>query len=147
MRQGHEGDPELRPRALVVDDFRDGRELAMEVLEGEGFEVHEASTGPEALQQVAALMPDLLVLDLALPGLDGWEIARRLRRSEPTRNIRILALTAHAERSALERARTAGCDAVLTKPCSPGELAQQARRLVDAEDPERNGEPDGDRRS
>ena len=124
-----------RALVLVADDYPDGREIAAEVLEHEGFRTAGAATGPEALAQARALRPDVLLLDLWLPGMDGWEVAQRLKADPATRGIKIVALTAHTERAALERARQAGCDAVLTKPCLPGQLVEEVRRLLDTPTP------------
>jgi CheY-like chemotaxis protein len=123
-----------RPLVLVVDDFTDGRELVAEILGHAGYRTEEAATGPEALSKARELIPDLILLDLSLPGLDGWEITRRLRADEATRGIRIVALTAHATRQPIERARAVGCDAVLTKPCVPDALIEQVAALLPGQD-------------
>lgn len=124
--------PELqdRPLALVVDDFADGRDITALVLSSIGFRTVEASNGFDALERVTELQPDLVVLDLALPGLDGWEVARRIRANPATAGTTILGYTAHAEKARLARAREAGCDEVLIKPCSPKDLAEGVRRLL-----------------
>lgn len=119
-----------KPVVLVVDDYDDGRELAVDILAFAGFEVRQAANGLDALEMTRELLPDLLVLDLALPGLDGWQVAARLKAEQQTQKIPIIALTAHAEQSALDRAWAAGCDEVLTKPCPPEDLVHQVRRLV-----------------
>lgn len=127
-----------RPLVVVADDFRDGRELVNAVLTYSGFEVREAEDGIDALALVRQLRPALLVLDLALPGIDGWAVASELKGSPQTRSIPILALTAHAEPQALQRAVHAGCDAVMTKPCAPDDLVARVRSLLDATaDPDR----------
>lgn len=125
------------PLVLVVDDFTDGRELVAELLGCAGFRTAEAATGPEALAKAAALRPDLVLLDLSLPGMDGWEIARRLRADEGGDRVRILALTAHSNRKPLTDALRAGCDAVLTKPCVPDDLIDRVRALLADEAPPR----------
>lgn len=121
-----------KPLVLVVDDFDDGRELATDILTFAGFDVRAAANGIDALDLTRELIPDLLVLDLALPGLDGWQVAESLKSGDDTRSIPILALTAHAEAGALDRARQAGCDEILTKPCSPDRLVEHVRRLTAA---------------
>lgn len=118
------------PLILVVDDFTDGRELVAELLAYAGFRTAQASTGPQALDMALALRPDVMLLDLSLPGLDGWEIARRLRRDPVGRLLRIIALTAHATPAPLARARDAGCDLVLTKPCAPDALVEAVQGQV-----------------
>ena len=119
------------PLVLVVDDYADGRDLTRCALESAGFQTVEATNGEDALHAVREHRPDLIVLDLSLPGLDGWEVARRLRAETATRDLPILGFTAHAERSPLERARRAGCDDVITKPCPPKDLIAVVRRLAE----------------
>ncbi len=118
------------PLALVVDDFPDGRDITCCVLDMLGFRTVEASNGHDALERARRHLPDLIVLDLALPGIDGWEVARRLKSDPVTRWIRILGYTAHAETERLARALEAGCEIVLTKPCPPAELADGVRRIM-----------------
>jgi two-component system, cell cycle response regulator DivK len=120
----------LAPLVLVVDDFTDGRELVAEILTYAGFRTAQASTGHEALDRALSLQPDVMLLDLSLPGLDGWEIARRLRADPIGKTLRIIALTAHATPAPLSRARDAGCDVVLTKPCAPDALIQAVQLQV-----------------
>lgn len=127
------GAPEReRPLGLVVDDYHDGRDIACRILESIGMRTIQAANGPDALDAVQRHRPDILLLDLALPGMDGWTVARRLREDPATADLPILAYTAHAERGFLERAREAGCDAVLTKPCPPRELAASVERLLES---------------
>ena len=94
--------------------------------------VAEAANGFEALEQATRLLPDLIVMDLSLPGLDGWEATRRLKADERTRHIPVLALTSHALEGFSEGARAAGCDGFVTKPCLPEELVAEIRRLLAA---------------
>ncbi len=113
------------PLVLVVDDHRDNRELVVELLDWGGLRTCEARSGHEALQRALEDLPDLVLLDLEMPGLDGWEVSRRLRQDPRTRELRVLALTAHVQQSYLDRAREAGCDGVLIKPIDPEELVPQ----------------------
>jgi CheY-like chemotaxis protein len=94
--------------------------------------VAEAATGYEALTQAFAQIPDLIVMDLSLPGLDGWEATRRLKSDPRTSQIPVLALTGHALDGYSQGARDAGCDAFVTKPCLPEELAAEIRTLLGA---------------
>ena len=126
------GNGSLRPLILVVDDYTDGRDIVCCVLANEGFETIEATNGHDALAQVREHLPDVVVLDLALPGIDGWEVARLIKADRATADVRLLGFTAHAEKAALQRAREAGCDAVLTKPCAPKTLVQGVRDLLAA---------------
>jgi two-component system cell cycle response regulator DivK len=116
---------------LLVDDFVDNREMYALYLNHSGFEVAEAGNGLEALQQAFSLLPDLIVMDLSLPGLDGWEATRRLKDDARTRHIPVLALTSHALEGFSEGAREAGCDGFVTKPCLPEQLVSEIRAMLD----------------
>lgn len=124
------------PLVLVVDDFKDGRDLMVESLEFAGLRAAEAADGHEALAKCVALRPDLVLMDLSLPGMDGWEVTRRLKRDPATKRIKVIALTAHAQADALERARQAGADGVITKPCLPTHVVEQVREVLGAAAPE-----------
>jgi CheY-like chemotaxis protein len=120
------------PLILVVDDYQDAREMYAEYLQFSGFRVAEARNGNEAVEQAFALKPDLILMDLSLPGMDGWEATRRLKADETTRHIPIVALTGHALAGASEGARRAGCDSFVTKPCLPDDLVVEVRRMLGA---------------
>jgi two-component system cell cycle response regulator DivK len=119
------------PLVLVVDDFQDNREMYAEFLSFSGYRVAQAASGQEALDQAFSLLPHVIVMDLSLPGIDGWEATRRLRRDDRTRRIPIIALTGHALAGHVKVAREAGCDAFVTKPCLPDVLLAEIRRLLD----------------
>src|SRR5437867_4822426 len=97
-------------------------------LQFEGFEVTTAVDGHDALNQARAHPPDLVVMDLAIPGIDGWEVTRTLKRDGRTRAIPVIAVTGHALAGAEARARAAGCDAFLTKPCLPARCRVRSTR-------------------
>jgi len=118
------------PLILVVDDYEDAREMYAEYLRFCGFRVAEARNGNEALEQAFALMPDLILMDLSLPGMDGWEATRQLKADERTRQIPVVALTGHALAGASEDAKKAGCDSFVTKPCLPDDLVVEVRRML-----------------
>jgi two-component system cell cycle response regulator DivK len=118
------------PLILVVDDYQDAREMYAEYLQFSGFRVAEARNGNEAVEQAFALKPALILMDLSLPGMDGWEATRRLKADETTRHIPIVALTGHALAGASEGARRAGCDSFVTKPCLPDDLVVEVRRML-----------------
>ena len=118
------------PLILVVDDYQDAREMYAEYLQFSGFRVAEARNGNEAVEQALALKPDLILMDLSLPGMDGWEATRRLKADETTRHIPIVALTGHALAGASEGAKKAGCDSFVTKPCLPDDLVVEVRRML-----------------
>jgi CheY-like chemotaxis protein len=115
---------------LVVDDHDDSRTIARLVLESAGFRVAEAAGGCEGLRLAAELRPQVVLLDLVLPGVDGWEIARLLRRDRATRRGIIIAVTAVANVDDQARAIDAGCDEVLTKPVSPSNMLSTIRSYV-----------------
>jgi CheY-like chemotaxis protein len=119
---------------LIVDDVPDNRELYVQYLTHFGYRAAEAGDGQDALAKAAALKPDVIVMDLSLPGMDGWEATRRLKADAATRHIPVIALTGHALSGSDEHARAAGCDAFLTKPCDPEELAATIDRLRPGEE-------------
>jgi CheY-like chemotaxis protein len=118
------------PLVLIVDDYAEGREICAEYLAFRGYRVATAEDGLEAIEKALELLPDVILMDLSLPRLDGWEASRRIRADARTRHIPILALTAHALSSARRRALEAGCDAVVTKPCPPRDLEAAVRRQL-----------------
>jgi CheY-like chemotaxis protein len=118
------------PLILVVDDYQDAREMYAEYLQFSGFRVAEARNGNEAVEQAFALKPDLILMDLSLPGMDGWEATRRLKADDSTRHIPIVALTGHALAGASDGAKKAGCDSFVTKPCLPDDLVVEVRRML-----------------
>jgi two-component system, cell cycle response regulator DivK len=126
--------PEQTRRALVllVDDFEDNREMFADYLVFAGFEVAQAGTGTEALEKAFALLPDIILMDLSLPGLDGWEATRRLKQDERTRAIPVIAVTGHALRGHSEGAMQAGCDAFIAKPCMPEDLVRKMGEFLPA---------------
>ena len=118
------------PLVLVVDDHEDSRIIARVVLESAGFRVRDAACGVEGLTLAKSLRPDVLLLDLILPGIDGWEVARRLRRDADLNGMPIIALTALAQLHERDIARDAGCDEVLTKPVSPSVIVRTVRSFL-----------------
>ena len=119
-----------RPRVLLVDDYPDAREMYSEYLDFSGFEVIEAANGMEALQRAADESPDIILMDLSLPVMDGWEATRRLKAEARTAHIPVVALTGHALAGMSEGAKQAGCDAFVTKPCLPEDLVKEIRRVL-----------------
>jgi len=119
------------PLILVVDDYQDAREMYAEYLQFSGFRVAEARNGNEAVAQAFSLRPDLILMELTLPGMDGWEATRVLKADERTKHIPVVALTGHALAGASEGARKAGCDSFVTKPCLPDDLVVEVRRMLD----------------
>jgi CheY-like chemotaxis protein len=118
------------PLVLVVDDMADGRDLVVETLESAGFRVASAADGRAALDQAFSLDPAAIVLDLSLPELDGWEVARQLKQDERTSHVPILALSAFALPIHRDRALSAGAASFLAKPCTPSQLLAHVRILL-----------------
>ena len=127
-----------RQLVLVVEDYQDAREMYAAYLQFSGFDVAEAGNGVEAVEKATELLPDIVLMDLALPRMDGWEATRRLKGDPRTRHIPIVALTGHALAGHAEGAREAGCDSFVTKPCLPDALVAEIRRLLDQ--PQANGD-------
>jgi CheY-like chemotaxis protein len=124
------GSKKDNPLVLVVDDFSDAREMYGEYLRFCHFRVAEASNGVEAIDKAQKLRPDLILMDLSMPLIDGWEATRRLKSDAATKRIPVVALTGHAMAEHSESAKNAGCDIVITKPCLPNELIKEIRRLI-----------------
>jgi two-component system cell cycle response regulator DivK len=128
-RKGRDG--EGKPLVLVVEDYEDARELYAEYLAFAGFRVEQASDGAEALDKAARFVPDLILMDLSMPGMDGWEATRRLKRDTKTMHIPIIALTGHVLAGHAESAKSAGCDSFLAKPCLPDAMVAEVRRMLE----------------
>lgn len=129
-----------RPCVLLVDDYPDAREMYTEYLEFSGFAVVEAANGVEALQRAIDTTPDIILMDLSLPVMDGWEATRRLKADERTAAIPVIALTGQALAGISEGAKKGGFDAFVTKPCLPEDLVREIRKILDARPPaQRNG--------
>jgi two-component system, cell cycle response regulator DivK len=121
-----------QPLVLVVEDYQDAREMYAAYLMFSGYRVAEATNGVDAIEKTVQLMPDIILMDLALPVMDGWEATRRLKMDERTKHIPIVALTGHALTQHAEGAREAGCDAFVTKPCLPDALVAEIQRMLSA---------------
>ena len=120
-----------RPLVLIVEDDRDGRLLFAEWLEQSGFRVEQAHNGLQALERAFDLVPDAILTDLNIPGIDGYELTRRLKMDSRTEHIPILAVTGYAPFTQdPSRADRAGCDAILPKPCLPDDLEAVLTALI-----------------
>jgi len=119
-----------KPLVLVVDDFADNREMYSEYLSFSGYDVIEARNGKEAVDAAQARLPDIIIMDLSLPVMDGWEATRRLKADDRTRRIPVVALTGHALAGHSKGAKDAGCDSFLAKPCLPDQLVAEIRRML-----------------
>ena len=119
------------PLVLVVEDDVETRRFYIETLSRSGFQVDEAHNGLQALEKAFASSPDLILTDIAMPGIDGIELCQRLRADSRTCDIPVLAITGYGDRQYPDRARLAGADYVLVKPCEPELIISEARRLLD----------------
>lgn len=119
-------------RVLVIDDHPQNLKLARLVLEAAGLMVRGAADADEALRLLDDDLPDLILMDLQLPGMDGLELTRRLKADPARRHIRIVAFTAYAMKGDDETARAAGCDGYITKPIDVSRFADQVRQLLPA---------------
>jgi CheY-like chemotaxis protein len=118
------------PMILVVDDTLDARELYAEYLRIAGLRAEVAEDGYDAVAKATALRPSVIIMDLAMPRMDGWEATRRLKANPATRDIPIIALTGHVIERSRERAIEAGADGYLTKPCFPDSLLAEVQRVM-----------------
>jgi CheY-like chemotaxis protein len=122
--------PRAKPLVLLVEDQPELRAMYAQQLELSGFEVIQAGNGADALTHTAAHVPDLVLMDLSLPVLDGWEATRRLKNDARTAHIPVVALTARDESGDLQRATDAGCDWFVPKPCPPDALVVEIQRVL-----------------
>lgn len=119
-----------RPLILLVEDQPELRELYASELVMSGFDVIQASNGEDAIAHTSARFPDVVLMDLSLPVVDGWEATRRLKNDGRTAHIPVVALTAHDGLDELQRATSAGCDWFVPKPCPPDALITEVRRVL-----------------
>lgn len=124
-----------KPLILLVEDQAELRKMYAQQLELSGFDVIEAGNGADALTHTAAHFPDVVLMDLSLPILDGWEATRRLKTDQRTAHIPVVALTAHDGSGDLQRATRAGCDWFVPKPCPPAALVAEIRRVLARQSP------------
>ena len=120
-----------QPLILLAEDFEDARELYRDYLEFSGFTVETAANGREAIERAQTLMPVLILMDASMPILDGWQATKELKANPSTRQIPILALTAHAFDDARQEAKAVGCDGFVTKPCLPDDLVAKVRATLE----------------
>jgi two-component system, cell cycle response regulator DivK len=119
-----------RPLVLIVEDEVDLRQLYAQQLSMNGFEVIQAGNGEDAIASITLRHPDVVLMDLSLPIVDGWEATRRLKADDRTAHIPVVALTAHDGSGELQRATLAGCDWFVPKPCPPDALITEVRRIL-----------------
>ncbi len=119
-----------KPIVLLVDDYPDAREMYAEYLEFSGYEIVQAGNGLEAIERAIDSHPDVILMDLSLPVMDGWEATRRLKADERTKHIPVLAVTGHALTGVSNDAKAAGCDGFITKPCLPEDLVAEIKKAL-----------------
>ncbi len=120
----------MTARILVVEDHEDNRRIMNDLLSGAGYDVIEAVTGEEALRVAEAEHPDLILMDIQLPGLDGLEATRRIKANPALRHIPVIAVTSYALSGDEAKALEAGCDAYFSKPVSPRALLAKVREFI-----------------
>ena len=121
-------------RVLLVDDYPDALDMWAIYLRAVGYEVSTAGDGLAALAQAERLHPDLIVLDLELPRISGFDVARQLRANPETEHIPLIAATGYSHVTQLDRARDAGFDLIVVKPCDPDLLVDEIERQLHAAD-------------
>jgi two-component system, cell cycle response regulator DivK len=119
-------------RILVVEDHEDNRRILRDLLTSVGFQLIEAETGPDGVQMAKLHRPDLILMDLQLPGIDGYEAARQIKAEPQLSSVPIIAVTSFALSGDEERAFAAGCAAYISKPYSPMQLLARIREHLPA---------------
>jgi len=120
----------MSKRILVVEDQEDNRRILRDLLASIGYETVEAENGEDGIAAAAAERPDLILMDIQLPFLDGYEATRRIKADPELRTIPIIVVTSYALSGDEEKARAAGCDAYITKPYSPRQLLTIIREYL-----------------
>lgn len=115
---------------LLVEDNEDNLVVYRTILEHVGYRVIEARDGEEGVSRAIQERPDLILMDISIPKIDGWEATRRLKADDRTRDIPIIALTAHALEEDREKAMRAGCDGYLAKPIEPRRVVEEVQRFI-----------------
>ena len=120
----------MSKRILVVEDHEDNRQILRDLLGSAGYEMVEAHDGPSAHPTAAAEKPDLILMDIQLPGMDGYEATRRIKADPALAATPIIAVTSYALSGDEEKARLAGCNAYVAKPYSPRQLLAKIREFL-----------------
>ena len=120
------------PKVLVIEDSASVRRLIEVCLRALDVELSSAEDGILGLAAARESLPEVIVLDIGLPGMDGWEVLGHLRSGEETKNIKVLVLTAHAQPEIAEQAAQGGADEFMTKPFRPTELRERIEKLLEA---------------
>ncbi len=120
----------MSKRILVVEDQEDNRQIIRDMLSATDYEIMEAESGEAALAAVAKQRPDLILMDIQMPIMDGYEVTRRIKADPALRSIPIIAVTAYTLGGEEQKARTAGCDEYVPKPYSPRQLLAKIRQYL-----------------
>ena len=123
----------MSKRILVIEDQEDNRQIVRDLMAASGYELIEATTGEEGLEAAARERPDLILMDIQLPGIDGYEVTRRIKADPKLRQIPIIAVTSYALSGDDKKAFAAGCDGYVTKPYSPRLLLAKIREYLPPE--------------
>ncbi len=127
--EAHSRQGPVKPLVLLVDDYDDSREMYAEFLEGSGFRVCQACDGGQGVEKARVLHPDLILMDLSLPGIDGWQAIEQLKADTLTKQIPVIALSGHSETEVGEGG-SPRWDYFVGKPCQPEQLLEQMQRAL-----------------
>jgi two-component system, cell cycle response regulator DivK len=120
----------MKKRILVIEDQEDNRQIVRDLVTASGYELIEATTGEEGIEAAARERPDLILMDIQLPGIDGYEVTRRIKANPQLSKIPIIAVTSYALSGDDKKAFAAGCDGYVTKPYSPRLLLAKIREYL-----------------
>jgi CheY-like chemotaxis protein len=130
MEKRERGDMKNQKTVLLVEDNEDNRIVYATMLEHYGYRVVETANGEDAVRIAQEELPDLILMDISIPGIDGWTATERIREQPETRRIPVVAVTAHALPEHRARAESLACEGYLTKPCEPRRLLEEVQRLI-----------------
>ena len=120
----------MRHKILVADDDFDNRTIVKEALEAAGYQVVLATNGEEALERIASEHPEAVLLDMSMPKINGWEVAKRVREIDAFEKIPLIAFTAHALVGEELKAKASGCDDYISKPCLPKDVVERIAHWI-----------------
>ena len=122
-----ENEKGLPKKILIVEDNQDSRELVVKILKNRGYQLIEAVDGEDALEKAITERPDLILMDISIPKIDGYEVTRMLKSRKEFKSTPIIALTAHAMKGDREKAMESGCEGYIAKPINIHELPEQIK--------------------
>lgn len=121
-----------KKKILIVDDNADSRELVMKILKNKNYQLSDAIDGEDALMKINADKPDLILMDISMPKIDGYELTRRLKQQDALRDIKVVALTAHAMKGDREKALASGCLGYIAKPINVRKFGEQIENFLNS---------------